>query len=83
MSSAANSDGVHPNAVAAQAIQRLWADAMAKTLYATLPTTIAPQRRLASPRRRSDSDALGRLRSGKATGISLDGTRAKIVLPKP
>jgi len=78
-----NSDGVHPSAVAAQAIQRLWADAMANALYATSPTAIAPLHRSPAQRLANGSDALGRPRNAKTPGISLDATGAKTEVPKP
>ncbi|MEN9355409.1 MAG: hypothetical protein RL318_2734 [Fibrobacterota bacterium] len=77
-----NSDGVHPSATAAQAIQRLWADAMAKNLYSP-STSIAPLRRLSTLRMTNGSDVLGRPTTGKASGIQLDETGAKLKLPKP
>ena len=78
-----NSDGVHPNAVAAQAIQRLWADAMANTLYATSPAAIAPPHRSPVQRLVTGTDALGRPRNSKSSGISLDNAGAKTELLKP
>jgi len=76
-----NSDGVHPSVAAAQAIQRLWAEAMTKNLY-TPATSIAPLRRLPAQHRTNGSDVLGRPRTGKATGIKLDGNGSTLEIPK-
>lgn len=77
-----SSDGVHPSAIAAQSIQRLWAEAMTKNLYGTSSTAIAPLRRLGKTRTATGSDALGRPRNGKATGIQLDGNGGAIKIDK-
>lgn len=77
-----SSDGVHPSAVAAQSIQRLWAEAMTRNLYGTASTAIAPLRRLGKVRTATGSDALGRPRTGKATGIQLDGNGGAIRIDK-
>lgn len=77
-----NSDGVHPSAVGAQSIQRLWAEAMTKNLYAT-STSIAAPRKLVIQRTNHGSDALGRSRTGKAGGVKLDAAGGKIELLNP
>jgi len=62
-----NPDGVHPNAVGAQSIQRLWADAVASGLYGTTSGTLrtAP---LAKPVPRT-FDPLGRQESSNRGSI--------------
>lgn len=69
-----NSDGVHPSAVGAQSIQRLWADAMAKNLYAGT-TSVAVRARLPIPTYSDRSDALGRRRA-QAGVVLLNGDGA-------
>jgi len=66
-----NSDGVHPSAAGAQAIQRLWAEAMAKNLYATT-SSVVPMRRISTFCAIRRQDSMGRLSHGKASGIVIE-----------
>jgi len=74
-----NSDGVHPSATAAQAIQRLWADVMTKNVYQTA-ASVSSTRRLSIKRAVVGSDILGRPAHGQARGAVLDGNGAKMEL---
>lgn len=76
-----NSDGVHPSAVGGQSIQRLWADAMVRNLYAT--TSSVPRKFRSIPRGHGNGrDLLGRPRR-KGAGVAVDPACAKVVLPNP
>lgn len=74
-----NSDGVHPSAVGGQSIQRLWADAMSRNLYAT---SSKAQRSLPkmSSKLWEERDVLGRAR-GAGPGVQVDRSGAKANLP--
>lgn len=76
-----SSDGVHPSAVGGQSIQRLWAESMARNLYAS--SSSVPRKARANPGGPSmGSDVLGRPRR-RGAGVAMDPSGAKVVLPRP
>lgn len=76
-----NSDGVHPSAVGGQSIQRLWAEAMARNLYATSSGVGRNSARVFG-QRAEGRDILGRV-AGKGASIVADPSGAKVRLTRP
>lgn len=76
-----NSDGVHPSAAGGQSIQRLWAEAMTRNLYATSSRMERARERIPGPRGEG-RDVLGRAR-GKGAGIEAAASGLEVRLPGP
>lgn len=77
-----NSDGVHPSAVGGQSIQRLWAEAMARNLYATSSGVGRGSVRIAA-QPLEGRDVLGRAKGRGAVGVWADPSGPKVRLPRP
>lgn len=76
-----NSDGVHPSAEGGQSIQRLWAETMARSVYAT-SSSVRNHARPLPPDFGKGRDVRGRpWRTG--SGVSVDPAGAKVFVPLP